>query len=85
MMSAKLAGVLILGLPLLLVAWGLLWRRHRQVFFFALALILVGLGYLSATGATDDIAHKVLGKDAFSSAPASNSAPAPLPSEYPTK
>jgi len=61
MMSAKFVGVLILGIPLLALAWLLLWQRQRQVFFFALALILVGLGYLAATGATDDIAHAVLG------------------------
>jgi hypothetical protein len=30
------------------------------VFWFALALILVGLGYLMATGATDDIARSVV-------------------------
>jgi hypothetical protein len=59
MISAKLAGAVILGVPLIVLAWAMLWRRQRPAFFFALALILVALGYLAATGATDDIARKV--------------------------
>ena len=57
MNSAKVAGALIVGSPLLLVAYMLLWRRLRSVFWFALALIVVATGYLMATGATDDIAR----------------------------
>jgi dipeptide/tripeptide permease len=60
MLSAKLAGAVILGVPLIVLAWAALWRRQRPVFWFALALILVGLGYLIATGATDDIARSVV-------------------------
>ena len=37
-----------------------LWRRQRPVLWFAVALILVGLGYLMATGATDDIARSIV-------------------------
>ena len=59
MLTPKIAGAVILGLPLIAVAWAVLWRRQRPVFFFALALILLGLGYLAATGATDDIARRV--------------------------
>ncbi len=63
MIPAKFAGALILGIPLLLIAWvGL--RRNRPVQLFAAAMILVGVGYLMATGATDDIAHLVLGNPA---------------------
>jgi hypothetical protein len=61
MFSAKLAGALIVGVPLLVVAWVALRRQPRPLFVFALALIGVGLGYLAATGATDDIANRVLG------------------------
>lgn len=82
MLTPKFLGVLMLGAPLLVAAWALLWRNNRQVFFFALALILVGLGYLAATGATDEIANAVLGTGQRASVPAGN---APLPSEYPTK
>jgi hypothetical protein len=60
MIPAKLAGALILGVPLILVAYIALWRRQRPVFWFALALILVGVSYLMATGATDDIARSIV-------------------------
>jgi hypothetical protein len=56
MIPAKLAGALILGVPLILIARMLLRRQPRAIFLFAVALILVGLGYLAATGDTDDIA-----------------------------
>ncbi len=59
-MTPKLYGAVILGLPLVIVAWALLWRRQRPVFWFALALIAVALGYLMATGATDDIANRLI-------------------------
>jgi dipeptide/tripeptide permease len=57
MSSAKVSGALIVSLPLVLAAYALLWRRLRSVFWFALALIAVGTGYLMATGATDDISR----------------------------
>lgn len=60
MISAKLAGAVVLGLPLALVAWALLRRQARSAFLFALALIAVGLGYLMSTGATDDIARAIV-------------------------
>jgi drug/metabolite transporter (DMT)-like permease len=60
MIPAKLAGAIVLGVPLILAAYAALWRRQpRPIFWFALALILVGLGYLMATGATDDIARGI--------------------------
>jgi hypothetical protein len=59
MSPAKIAGAVILGVPLILLAWVGLRRQPRLVFWFALALILVGLGYLMATGATDDIARSI--------------------------
>ena len=57
MNSAKVSGALIVSLPLILIAYMLLWQRLRSVFWFALALIAVATGYLMATGATDDIAR----------------------------
>ena len=60
MIPAKLAGAVILGVPLIVLAYAALWPRRRPVFWFALALILVGLGYLMATGATDDIARSMV-------------------------
>ena len=60
MIPAKLAGAVILGVPLIVLAWAALWRQPRAVFWFAFALILVGLGYLTATGAADDIARSLM-------------------------
>ena len=54
-MPTYVLGAIILGLPALIVAWLFLWQRHRSIFWFAVALILVGLGYLTATGAASDI------------------------------
>lgn len=62
MLTAKIAGAVIAGVPAVLVAWALLWRRNRAVFWFALALIALGLGYLMATGATDDMANRLIPK-----------------------
>jgi dipeptide/tripeptide permease len=60
MIPANIAGAVILGVPLVLVAYAALWRRQRAVFWFAMALILVGLGYLMVTGATDGIARSIV-------------------------
>lgn len=60
-MTPEIIGALIVGLPAILIAALLFWRRLRPVFWFASALIVVGVGYLVATGATADIAHAVLG------------------------
>jgi hypothetical protein len=60
MLTPKLAGALIVGFPLVIVAWLLFWRRARPVFWFALALTAVALGYLMATGATDRIAERLI-------------------------
>ena len=60
MLTAKIAGAVIAGVPAVLLAWALLWRRNRAVFWFALALIVMGLGYLAATGATDDLANRLV-------------------------
>lgn len=58
-MSTKLIGSAILAVPALLLAWALLWKRQRQVFWLAAALIVVGTGYLAATGAADDVARRI--------------------------
>jgi dipeptide/tripeptide permease len=58
--TPKIIGAVMLGFPLVTAAWVMLWNRNRAVFWFAFALIQVSLGYLMATGATDDIANLVL-------------------------
>jgi dipeptide/tripeptide permease len=59
---AKLMGAIILGAPLIALDWALLGRQ-RRAFWFGLALVVVGVGYLAATGATDDIAILLLGPE----------------------
>jgi drug/metabolite transporter (DMT)-like permease len=58
--SGEIIGAAIVAVPLLFLAWGFLWRRHRPVFWFAVAITLVGVGYLVATGAALDIARIVV-------------------------
>ena len=53
-------GCLIIGLPAILLAW-IAFRRQRPIFFFALALIVVGLGYLATTPTPQGLARAVLG------------------------
>lgn len=59
-MTQKLIGAAIVAIPLIIIAWALLRRRARPVFWFATALILIGTGYLMATGATDEIAQRLV-------------------------
>ena len=58
-MPAYVLGAIVLALPALAVAWLFLWKRHMPVFWFAVALILVGVGYLTSTGASGDIGRKI--------------------------
>lgn len=53
-------GGLILGVPSLLLAW-IAFRRERAIFWFAVALIVVGLGYLASTEALVGVAKLALG------------------------
>lgn len=68
-MIDRLLPAAIVFLPLAALAW-LLLRRTRPVMWFAIACLAVGTGYLAATGATDDIAHKLIGTKAPASGPA---------------
>lgn len=60
MIPAEIAGALILALPALIAAWVMLRRQGMGLFLFAGALIVVGVGYLTLTGATADIARSLL-------------------------
>lgn len=60
MYSSEIAGAIIVGLPAIIIAYLALWRRYPSVFWFAMALLVVGLGYLRSTGALTDIADMVL-------------------------
>jgi dipeptide/tripeptide permease len=58
--TAALAGAIIIGVPLYVLAWAALRKQPRAIFLFAIALLAVGIGYLSAVGATADIARRIL-------------------------
>ena len=58
--NPDLAGAIILGVPLLVAALVILRHQARAIRLFAIALLVVGLGYLMAVGATGDIARMVM-------------------------
>jgi hypothetical protein len=60
MIPAEIAGALVLAVPALIAAWIVLRRQGMALFLFAAALIVVGVGYLTMTGATADIARGLL-------------------------
>lgn len=70
-----LVGVLALGVPLMALGYFML-RRNRGVFRMYLAMILIGLGYLTATGALSDIGRTLMGSEG-EVMPAESPAPAP--------
>lgn len=77
-MTPTVAGLLTLGLPLLLL--GLAVLRNRMVLLFYVVLLAVGLGYLTTTGTTDDIGAMALEKvGMFTAEKAADPAPAPVP------
>jgi hypothetical protein len=57
MIPADIAGALVLAVPALIAAWVVLRRQGMALFWFAAAMIVVGVGYLAATGAAADIAR----------------------------
>ena len=67
MTPATLIGAAAIAVPLLTVFW-FLFRRQRAIWWFSCALLIVGLGYLVATGAAHDIGQRLapqyLGKPA---------------------
>ncbi|MGE3642619.1 MAG: hypothetical protein AB7F96_02075 [Beijerinckiaceae bacterium] len=53
-------GLFAVAIPLLAIAALVFWRRQRPVFWFACALVAVGLGYLAFSGAAADIGAGLL-------------------------
>ena len=70
MISPTITGALIIAIPAVIVAYLALWHRNRPVFWFALALVAVGLGDLDFSGALDDISDFVLSIRPPATAPA---------------
>lgn len=60
-MLPMIVGALTIGLPLVLLAAVVLRRQPSAIRGFVVALVLVGTGYLMATGAAGDIGRAVLG------------------------
>ena len=80
-MTTFIAGLIALGIPLFLI--GLLFlRRNKAVLGFYVVALLVGLGYLTSTGAVDEIGTMALEKFGQATAekdPGAAPAPAPAP------
>ena len=79
---ATLAGIGTLGIPLLLI--GLLFARKIAIFLFYAVLVIVGIGYLTSTGAISDIGHFTLNtvgvkEDTVPTVPPVEKLPAPAP------
>jgi len=70
-------GLLVTAVPALLIG-GILLGRYRAVLWFYIAALVVGLGYLTTTGAIDDI-----GKQAMTYIPTSAAAPEAAPEAAP--
>jgi hypothetical protein len=58
MTPAALIGVAAIAVPLLMVFW-FLFRKQLMLWWFACALLVVGVGYLVATGAAHDIGQRI--------------------------
>lgn len=80
-MLPNVLGALIIGLPLLLLVAILLRRQPGAIRGFAVAMILIGTGYLIATGAAGDIGRSVLGAARDASQAGKAGAPAPAPAK----
>ena len=75
-----MVGLAATGIPLLLIAY-LLLRRQAAIFTMVVAMILLGLGYLTTTGAITDIGAQVMN----TISPSSSTTPAPEPVAAPVE
>jgi len=53
-------GLLVIGIPALLIG-GILLGRYRPVFWMFVAALAVGLGYLTTTGTVDEVGKQAIG------------------------
>ena len=65
MISPTVIAALVLGVPALVIAYVAFFWRRRPMFWFVVALVLVGLGYLGSTGALREIGALVVGEAAM--------------------
>ena len=71
-----IVGLLVTAVPLLAIGYFMLAKQPGIFRMFA-AMVLIGLGYLTATGALTDIGAQITGNAA--TAPVESVAPAPAP------
>lgn len=64
MIPAEVIGGLIVIVPAVVIAKLALLKAPRAIYWFTLALIAVGIGYLASVGALTDIGNAVLGNEA---------------------
>ena len=62
MISPELVGAAVLVVPAILIAYIAFFWRRRPIFWFVVALVLVGAGYLYSTGALRDIGASIIGE-----------------------
>ena len=79
-MTDTIMGILVIGVPALLVG-GILLGRYRPVFWMFFAALAVGLGYLTTTGTVDEIGKQAIGY--VGKPPAATPAAAPEPATAP--
>jgi hypothetical protein len=59
MISPAAIGALVIAIPTIFVAYVAFFWRRRPIFWFVVALLAVGLGYLGSTGALHEIGAMV--------------------------
>ena len=79
MNQEMIVGLLAAGVPLFAVGY-LMLRKQTGIFRMFVAMLLVGLGYLTATGAINDIGSRVMGVTQ-NAGPAVTPAAAPAPAK----
>ena len=62
MISPTVIGALIVGVPSLFLAYVFFFWRRRPIFWFVVALVVVGLGYLASTGALREFGIAIVGE-----------------------
>ncbi len=82
-MNETVVGILAIAVPALLIG-GILFGRYRPVFWMFFAALVIGLGYLTTTGAVDDVGQEVIGYIGTPPPPAATPAAAPEPAPAPT-
>ena len=73
-----IVGLIVMFVPLF-VAGYLMLRKQPGIFRMFMAMLLVGLGYLTLTGAVNDIGAQILGKKDQMMAPVAAPPPAAAP------